>query len=937
MLLLALMLNDAEAHYSVLIYGPTETTESALLANDAVVTVWDATQWAAATTSDFETFQLIWIPEGGCDGPTSSELQTLYDTRATWQPAVTGNILVSHLAPVCHEPTESAAGDLVIGFMEHSAYYGGPGLWVSGDFGERDLDFLDAWGSFTTTSTASDSVSQTDSTDAMWNGLGASDLQGWGDVASGTIDSYPSDFEVEATNANGEAVVVSYASCDQDFDRYLDAARCGGLDCDDSSSVIKPGATEYCDSIDNDCDGTVDEADAVDASTWFSDADGDGFGDASSWQVACDAPSAYVSDDSDCDDTSSQAYPGGLEVCDGLDNDCNGSVDGSDAADVKTFYVDSDGDGYGNPSAPLSECTAPSGFVEDASDCDDSDSGTFPGASEIYYDGVDQDCDGADACDWDLDGEDANVCSGGVDCNDSDATINTSATEIWYDGVDQDCDAWSDFDQDFDGHDALSAGGGDCDDRDVTVYPGAPEIADGKDNDCNGYSEDDDTDGDGLKSELELALGTDPALGDTDGDGLSDGDETLSGTVLMDTDTDGILNALDTDDDNDGIATAIEVGDYDWTNPIDAPPDTDGDGDIDALDTDSDGDGLTDAVEGEVDTDGDGLSDRIDTDSDNDGVGDADELAGDSDADGLGDVHDSDDDGDGISTLQEGTRDPDGDGLANYLDEDSDGDGIEDAVEGEGDTDGDGVADFLDLDSDRDGLLDSMEGAVDTDGDTVPDFQDTDDDDDALLTTLEAPDGTPVDSDLDGQADHLDTDSDGDGFSDLTEGSADSDGDGTRDSLDLDSEGDSIPDSLEAAGDSDGDGLPDRLDADDDGDGIRSAFEGVIDTDTDGLSDFVDTDSDDDGKLDAEEGLRDEDCDGLRNYIDADDEDGPCGPVIWADLDTGDTGLSGERDGAKSGCSSTGKSNRVELLFGGLSLLVLRRRRAAGNREQECE
>ena len=145
MLLLALMLADAEAHYKVLVYGPTETTESTVLGTDIVVTVWDSTQWAAATASDFETFHLIMIPEGGCSGPSSSDLKTLYDTRATWQPAVTGNILVSHMAPVCHEATESAAGDLFEGFLEHTAYYGGPGLWVVSRRERRQRRAVSGW------------------------------------------------------------------------------------------------------------------------------------------------------------------------------------------------------------------------------------------------------------------------------------------------------------------------------------------------------------------------------------------------------------------------------------------------------------------------------------------------------------------------------------------------------------------------------------------------------------------------------------------------------------------------------------------------------------------------------------------------------------------------------------------------------------------------
>ena len=923
MLLLTLLIASADAHYSVLVYGPTDDVASSSLGSNALVTVWDATQWGAAATSDFAGFDLILIPEGGCSGPTSADLQPLYDTRAVWQPAVTGNVLVSHMAPFCHVSTESAAVDLIEGFLDHSAYFGGPGLWVSGDFGERDLDFLDAWGSFTSSDSGADAVSLTTTTHAMWNGLAATDLQSWGDVASGTIDSYPSDWVVEATNPSGDAVVVTFEGCDQDFDGYLEVSRCGGSDCDDTSFLIWPGATEYCDAIDNDCDGVVDESDSVDATTWYADSDSDGFGDSNVWQSSCDQPSGYTTDLTDCDDTSSLAYPGGVEVCDSLDNDCDGTVDESDASDASDWYADVDGDGYGDPNTVQVACDPPSNYVGDKSDCDDADSGSFPGATEIYYDGVDQDCDGVDACDWDLDGEDSDNCSGGADCDDTDASINTSATDIWYDGVDQDCDAWSDYDQDHDGVDSDVYGGTDCDDTDITVYPGAPEISDGKDNDCNGYSEDDDGDGDGLTSEDELSLGTDPALGDTDGDGLSDGDETPN-MSLVDTDNDGTADPFDTDDDDDGILTAVEVLDYDWTDPVDTPPDTDNDGLIDPHDLDSDGDGLLDSVEGEDDSDGDGLSNRIDVDSDNDGIGDAEEVVGDSDSDGTDDVHDVDDDGDGIPTATEGAIDSDGDGTLDYLDLDSDADWIEDNIEGTFDSDNDGTADYLDTDSDADGLTDLEEGFGDSDSDGAEDFRDSDDDDDHLLTILEALGGVAVDSDQDGVPDHLDLDSDNDGFGDEEESDADSDGDGIRDSLDDDSENDSIPDRDELAGDSDADGLSDRLDADDDGDGIRSAFEGAVDSDSDGLADYIDEDSDDDGQSDFDEGLRDRDCDGLRNYVDSDDEDGPCGTKAWSELDTGDTGLEEKQE--SGGCSSSGQSGGPAWIGFLLLASVLQRR-----------
>ena len=103
-----------------------------------------------------------------------------------------------------------------------------------------------------------------------------------------------------------------------------------------------------------------------------------------------------------------------------------------------------------------------------------------------WYDGVDQNCDGASDFDKDGDGEDIDTITGGTDCDDEDATINTAATEVWYDGVDQDCSGGSDYDQDGDGEDidTLSTGT-DCDDTDASINTAATEIwYDGVDQDC---------------------------------------------------------------------------------------------------------------------------------------------------------------------------------------------------------------------------------------------------------------------------------------------------------------------------------------------------------------------------------------------------------------------------------------------------------------------
>ena len=162
------------------------------------------------------------------------------------------------------------------------------------------------------------------------------------------------------------------------------------IDCDDSESEIHPDAEEVCDGVDNDCDDTVDE-DSSDALTFFADADADGYGDPGASATACEAPSGYVSDDSDCDDTSDQAYPGGAEVCDGLDNDCDGTTD-QGASDATAFYADADSDTFGDPEAEVMACEMPLGHAARPGDCDDTQALVNPDMDEICN-GLDDDCD----------------------------------------------------------------------------------------------------------------------------------------------------------------------------------------------------------------------------------------------------------------------------------------------------------------------------------------------------------------------------------------------------------------------------------------------------------------------------------------------------------------------------------------------------------------
>ena len=103
------------------------------------------------------------------------------------------------------------------------------------------------------------------------------------------------------------------------------------LDCDDSNPDLRPGALEWCDAVDNDCDGEIDPGTAEDATLWWPDRDQDGYGaEGATPQPACEAPidddgNAWTDNDLDCDDTADDVSPGSPEVCDDdTDHDCNG-------------------------------------------------------------------------------------------------------------------------------------------------------------------------------------------------------------------------------------------------------------------------------------------------------------------------------------------------------------------------------------------------------------------------------------------------------------------------------------------------------------------------------------------------------------------------------------------------------------------------------------
>ncbi len=169
-------------------------------------------------------------------------------------------------------------------------------------------------------------------------------------------------------------------------------------DCDDQDASVNPAASEVCDEKNNDCDARVDE-DAPGAREWYLDGDGDGYGLRSRSVESCSTLPGYASLAGDCDDDDRAVNPEALEVCDGVDNDCDGSVDLA-AVDRGTWYEDGDGDGYGDEDEPVSACTQPAGTAAGEADgvpfdCDDANSRIHPAAEDTCGDGLDNDCDGA--------------------------------------------------------------------------------------------------------------------------------------------------------------------------------------------------------------------------------------------------------------------------------------------------------------------------------------------------------------------------------------------------------------------------------------------------------------------------------------------------------------------------------------------------------------
>lgn len=409
-----------------------------------------------------------------------------------------------------------------------------------------------------------------------------------------------------------------------------------GDDCNDGDAIIHPGQDEACNGADDDCDGLVDDADVGDVSgrsTWYLDADADGWGSTSTVD-ACVAPDGYTASSGDCDDTQPAIYPGATEVCDGLDNDCDGTIDDPDASDATAWYADQDNDGYGDSTRVEIACDAPDGYVVSAGDCQPTDARTYPGAPETdCTDPNDYNCDGVVVY-ADDDGDGWAAC---VDCDDTNAGVSPSEAERC-DAIDNDCDGVTDeadaldaatwyADDDGDGYGALPtvscnaptgtvAIAGDCNDADSNYYPDAPEAdcTDPNDYNCDGVVVYADADADSWAA-CEDCDDLGPTI-NPDGVEVCDGaDNNCDGAIDEDTAIDAVIWYDDPDGDGwggdarvacaqpEGYATA--TGDCDNTNAMIFPGATevcDGtDNDCDSI-VDED---ATDAPTWYVDADGD--------------------------------------------------------------------------------------------------------------------------------------------------------------------------------------------------------------------------------------------------------------------------------------------------------------------------------------------
>ena len=249
------------------------------------------------------------------------------------------------------------------------------------------------------------------------------------------------------------ASLLAACAADDDLDGTPNSS-----DCAPNDPTVHLEAEEVCDGTDNNCNGQVDENVAIVA---YWDRDGDGFGDPEFVRRVCRLPDDASEIAGDCDDRDPFIHPEAQELCDALDNNCDGQVD--EAAEF-TYYEDLDGDGHGNPLVSMSSCLPPEGYTERSDDCDDSDPLAWTDAAELCDD-HDNNCDGQideglplTRVYIDADGDGSGnplapdlACGtkpgfsdNNLDCDDLDPNTGPHATDVQGNGIDEDCDGYID-------------------------------------------------------------------------------------------------------------------------------------------------------------------------------------------------------------------------------------------------------------------------------------------------------------------------------------------------------------------------------------------------------------------------------------------------------------------------------------------------------------
>ena len=333
--------------------------------------------------------------------------------------------------------------------------------------------------------------------------------------------------------------------CDDDIDGDGDP---NTSDCEPLNALVSHNAIEKCNGIDDNCNGQTDEERATGQCgtdgyrTYFYDGDNDGYGKDLS-KCLC-SPQGFFTAlvAGDCDDNDPERNPGVQEICNnGKDDNCNGSENDENAINCVVYFADRDDDGYGVDHDFKCLCFAVGDYrTRLAGDCNDNDPAVNPGRDEICYNGKDDNCNGTQNDEgaigskpfyWDADGDGYGTTAykyfcfasenwraeNTGDCNDSDPQVYPGRTEVCNNGKDDNCDGQQDtegadgcqiyyYDGDGDSYGVESnskclcgpAGrystrtAGDCNDQDSSINPGAREQCNGKDDNCNGQTDEGD-------------------------------------------------------------------------------------------------------------------------------------------------------------------------------------------------------------------------------------------------------------------------------------------------------------------------------------------------------------------------------------------------------------------------------------------------------------